>query len=126
MRDGIQIGQVSTRKGAKAHADIHGRAYCGAGRGQIIATTSRALTEDTATLVCRRCRRHLHEVAEQQLISEQYAPTNRYSEYRVQRAIRLVDALQSPAQRAARDADRAEFDQIAAAIATAANLTLAA
>jgi len=126
MGDEIRIGQVSTRKGAKPHADIHGRAYCGAGSGRIIATTSRPLTEDTAPLVCLRCRRHLHQTAELQLMDEQYAPANRYSEFRVQRAIRLVDALESAAQRAARDKARAEFDRIAAAMANAAALTLAA
>jgi len=124
--DNVQVGRVTNRKGAKLHGNVAGRAYCGAGNGLINLLTAHILTEDEAELVCRRCRRHLHEVAELQLISEQYAPGNRYSEYRVQRAIRLVDALQSPAQRAAREQARTEFDRIAAAMANAAALTLAA
>lgn len=67
--DFILIGKVSTLPTAREHLDVHGRAYCGAGRG-IIAAATRWRVDATVTVagICRRClkmlRRLLGEAAE--------------------------------------------------------------
>lgn len=52
----VTIGRVTTRKGARTHLDINGRAHCGAGRG-IIDPATRWVADATVdpAVVCRRC-----------------------------------------------------------------------
>jgi hypothetical protein len=51
-----QVGIVSTRKGARVHVAINGRAYCGAGNGRIIGHSRNINAHDHGKL-CRRCAR---------------------------------------------------------------------
>lgn len=59
--DTVNVGKVSTRKGARYHLDIHGWAYCGAGRGRTAAATrSRFDGVDVEPVqICRRCLKQL-------------------------------------------------------------------
>lgn len=53
MKIFIQMGYVSTRRGAKLHLDIDGVAHCHSGKGRIIAQGE--LTEASAEKICRHC-----------------------------------------------------------------------
>ena len=49
-----QVGTVTTRRHARVHLAIHGRAYCGAGSGRILGP-SRSIAASDRNHLCRRC-----------------------------------------------------------------------
>lgn len=55
--DTITVGKVSTRKAARYHYDVHGWAFCGAGRGKTAAATRSRFdgVDVEPAQVCRRC-----------------------------------------------------------------------
>lgn len=124
----VLVGQVTTRKGARFHASVERRAYCGAGNGRIIAGTEKALvakrtagdpTSISPDGACRRCRKHLLALADEAERYQRGRTSTGYSQARVNAAHELWVALQTPAERAAdeaaRVAFRAKFDEIGAA-----------
>jgi len=57
---GTQLGQTTTRRGAKLHLAVSGLAACGAGSGRIIAATTIPAHKITALgSLCRTCQRIL-------------------------------------------------------------------
>jgi hypothetical protein len=76
----ILIGKVSARPNAREHLDVHGRAYCGAGRG-ITAAATRWRVDGTVVTdrVCRRCLKTLRRLlAEAATAGDQYASDAAY------------------------------------------------
>jgi hypothetical protein len=119
MSDQIRVGQVSHRKGFRLHANVDGRAYCGAGNGRIIATTTRTLTADLAPLVCRNCRKHLLAAAQQAEVTANMRAghtTTRNGWTVATQAEALVLALESPTDRLRREQGTDAFRRTRAAI----------
>jgi hypothetical protein len=119
MSDQIRVGQVSHRKGFRLHANVDGRAYCGAGNGRIIATTTRTLTADLAPLVCRRCRKHLLAAAQQAEVTANMRAghsTTHHGTARATAAEALVRALETGTDRRHREHATDAFRRTRAAI----------
>ena len=53
----VELGQVTTRKGAKLHLNVNGQAYCRSGSSKIIAS-HKASYADTPR-ICKKCREAL-------------------------------------------------------------------
>lgn len=71
----VTVGKVSTRKDAREHLDILGRAHCGAGNGRTMAAT-RWTVDATVNIarVCRRCLKALRtRLAEAAAGGDEYA-----------------------------------------------------
>ncbi len=106
----VQIGQVSTRKGARLHADINNRARCGSGRGWIIPTTRRdAATLDGTARICLHCLPHIRQALADVQQEATAAQGNAYSETAVRQ-------LQAATAATLTDAECAELDALAADI----------
>lgn len=94
----IDVGRVSTRKGARLHITINGRAACGSGS----CFSVRAITATDEPALCRRCRkiRRLRNtfIAELSWISRRTDTGSRA----IMRLFEIIiDALRTPAEIAA-------------------------
>lgn len=109
----IQVGRVTLRKGAKLHYCQDGRAVCPVAQGRhAIGEGAKPLAVDNAPLVCKRCRPALLAAAE-------LAETDANMRAGISTTIRpnevadacaaLVDALRTPAERAAVELAREAF-----------------
>ncbi|MCZ7478851.1 hypothetical protein [Micromonospora sp. WMMC273] len=100
----LPVAVVTTRRNARLHLAVHGRAWCGAGSGRILGPV-RQLNPATAEQVCRRCSPRLTA-----LVVEEIAEA--YRRRRTSWAIALnviADRLRTPAQAAAEEAMLAEM-----------------
>lgn len=108
-RSGVQVGQVSTRANARIHLDLHGLASCGAGRGLILPGTTRDITTTDPARICRRCRYRIQKVITAASARSEAAEGTAYTASLTAALSRIGRALDTPAQRAADDAARADL-----------------
>jgi hypothetical protein len=96
MSGSVQVGKVSTRKGAKLHLALHGLASCGSGTGRILGH-ARDLITNALPALCRRCVRRIKALVADAIA----AVMRRRDSTRLSQLNKVADALATPAERAA-------------------------
>lgn len=105
----IKVGYVTTRKGARLHLNINGRARCNAGSRRI--TSADNLTSASAPSICRNCAKHLRVRmiwrSDDLYRMSSLAATRELAE--IDALFDEIDALRGPVARAASEAMKADL-----------------
>lgn len=113
--NGVMLGLVTTRNGARLHLSIRGRAYCGAGSGVIQSSRSALATDGDK--VCKRCREAVRMVlvdilSVRERMGYRELRGNR-SNTRIIHAIEaLIDGMMTGGERAARAKTLAALEEV--------------